>query len=119
MNRLKILYLRVPSIDGLVGIKAKHTHAIIALDIGELKIICEGRNSFLATSGGYVEITNNKVQILAETIEHSDEIDADVFNPGRPKSDSPCEEVPAECARDLSGVVEKEGGILNEPRDIC
>ena len=31
-------YLRIPSLDGLTGIKAKHAPAIIALDIGEIKI---------------------------------------------------------------------------------
>ena len=55
-----VSYARCPGVDGLFGIMKGHVKGIIALDIGELKIICEGRNSFLATSGGYVEITNNK-----------------------------------------------------------
>ena len=33
-----ISYLRIPSLDGLTGIKAKHATAIIALTIGEIKI---------------------------------------------------------------------------------
>ena len=35
----QVSYVRAPSIDGLVGIQARHAHAIIALDIGEIKII--------------------------------------------------------------------------------
>ena len=77
LDKGQVEYLRAPSTDGLFGIMKGHTKGIIALDIGELKIICGGKKSFLATSGGYVEISNNKVQILAETIEHSDEIDTD------------------------------------------
>ena len=36
-----VSYLRIPSLDGLLGIQANHAKAIIGLDIGEIKIhIC-------------------------------------------------------------------------------
>ena len=50
-------YLRVPSIDGLIGIQSKHANAIIALDIGEIKISdANGKNTYYATSGGFADI---------------------------------------------------------------
>ena len=68
-------YLRIPSLDGLTGIKAKHAPAIIALDIGELKIETKNGAEWYATSGGFVEITDEKVELLLESIEKSNEID--------------------------------------------
>lgn len=77
LNKGQVEYLRAPSTDGLFGVLPGHTKSMIALDIGELKITSEGKDHFLSTSGGYAEITGDTVQILAETVEQSDEIDTD------------------------------------------
>lgn len=77
LDKGQVEYLRAPSTDGLFGVLPGHTKSMIALDIGELKITSEGEDYYLSTSGGYAEITGDKVQILAETVEQSDEIDTD------------------------------------------
>ena len=64
-----VTYLRVPSMDGLVGIQARHTIAIIGLDIGEIKITLNGKNIYYSTSGGFIDINTESVQLLIETIE--------------------------------------------------
>ena len=70
-----ISYLRIPSLDGLTGIQAKHANAIIALDVGEIKITINGKNQYFSTSGGFSDIKPEGVQLLLETIEKSDDID--------------------------------------------
>ena len=71
----QVSYVRVPSIDGLVGIQARHAHAIIALDIGEIKIIDQnGKTKYFATSGGFVDVKPEGVQLLLETFELANEI---------------------------------------------
>ena len=64
-----VSYLRIPSIDGLIGIQAKHTQAIIGLDIGEIKITKDGVTNMYATSGGFADIKKEGVQLLVETLE--------------------------------------------------
>ena len=71
----KITYLRVPSIDGLLGIKARHATAIIALDIGEIKIVIDGKMRYFTTSGGFSDIRPEGVQLLLETVEEKSSID--------------------------------------------
>jgi len=71
----KITYLRVPSIDGLLGIQAKHATAIIALDIGEIKMVVDGKTKYFATSGGFSDIRPEGVQLLLETVEEKISID--------------------------------------------
>ncbi len=68
-------YVRIPSLDGLLGIQAKHTQAIIGLEIGEVRITQNGKNYFYATSGGFADIANEGVQLLLETAEEASVMD--------------------------------------------
>ena len=70
-----VSYLRVPALDGLLGIKAKHASSIIAIDIGEIKVKTENDMLYFSTSGGYTDIKSEGVQLLLETLESFDEID--------------------------------------------
>tara|TARA_B100000029_G_scaffold512622_1_gene609794 strand:- start:1749 stop:2165 length:417 start_codon:yes stop_codon:yes gene_type:complete len=72
-----ISYLRVPSLDGLLGIQANHAKAIIGLDIGEIKINKDGQSTVFATSGGFVDVAKEGVQLLLETVELSNHINKD------------------------------------------
>ncbi len=54
---------------------ANHQEAIIALGIGEIKVTQNGKDHFLATSGGFIEISKEKVALLLETFERAEEID--------------------------------------------
>tara|TARA_B100001167_G_scaffold35222_2_gene19557 strand:- start:240 stop:530 length:291 start_codon:yes stop_codon:yes gene_type:complete len=53
-----------------------HTDALFALSIGEIKVAKDGNMSYLSTSGGYAEVTREKVQLLLETVEEAQGIDA-------------------------------------------
>ena len=71
----KVSYLRVPSLDGLTGIQARHANAIIALGVGEIKITLDGKNQYFSTSGGFTDVKPESVQLLLETIEQTSSID--------------------------------------------
>ena len=70
-----ISYLRIPGLDGLIGIEANHANAIIALDIGEIKINFDEKILYFSTSGGFTDIQSKGVQLLLETFEESKNID--------------------------------------------
>jgi len=65
----------VPGIDGELGILPHHTRLISALGIGELRIKKAGTEQVLLISGGFVEVRGDKVVVMADLAEHSDEID--------------------------------------------
>ncbi len=73
----QVEYMRCPGLDGSFGVMANHREAIIALGVGEIKVTQNGKEHFLATSGGFVEVTKEKVELLLETYELADEIDTD------------------------------------------
>ena len=54
---------------------AGHRDAIIALSLGEIKVSKDNSDLIYATSGGFAEITGNKVELLVETIEKAESID--------------------------------------------
>ena len=70
----EISYIRAPGLDGLLGIQANHANAIIAFDIGEIKIDINKKTLYFSTSGGYADIQSKGVQLLLETIELSNDI---------------------------------------------
>ncbi len=66
----------VPGNKGTFQVLYNHAPIISSLDIGEIKIIEEnGKPAIFATSGGTIEVSNNKIIILAESFERADEID--------------------------------------------
>ena len=71
----QVEYVRCPGLDGSFGVMANHREAIIALGVGEIKVTKNGKDHFLATSGGFAEITKEKVELLLESYEQAEEID--------------------------------------------
>ena len=75
LNQENVNYIRCPGIDGSFGIMKKHRQGVIALDVGEIKIDANGYTDWYATSGGFVEIGSDKIELLLESVEKSNEID--------------------------------------------
>jgi F-type H+-transporting ATPase subunit epsilon len=65
----------VPGIDGQLGILPHHTPLITALGVGELKVRQGGTEQIFGVSGGFVEVRPDRVVVMADLAEHSDEID--------------------------------------------
>ncbi len=65
----------VPGIDGQLGILPHHAPLITALGIGELKVRAGGEEQIFGVSGGFVEVGPDRVVVMADLAERSDEID--------------------------------------------
>ena len=74
-NYSEVEYLRAPSIEGLFGVLPGHISSIIALDVGEVKIISNNKSMHFAISGGFADINKDKVILVLETAEESSNID--------------------------------------------
>ncbi len=71
----QVNYVGAESLDGQFGIMAKHTPATIALGIGEIKVVKDGKETFYATNGGFADIQKESVLLLVETAEKVSDID--------------------------------------------
>ena len=64
-----------PGIEGDLGILPGHAALMTMLRPGELMIRKDGEDEHLVITGGFVEVLNNQVTILADACERSTEID--------------------------------------------
>ena len=76
----KVEYLRAPSLEGLFGVMPGHVASIINLDIGEVKVLSNNKEDYFAISGGFAQVSKDKVSLLVESIELKYEIDKDRSN---------------------------------------
>ncbi|HKP69283.1 MAG TPA: F0F1 ATP synthase subunit epsilon [Pyrinomonadaceae bacterium] len=66
----------VPTASGEAGILPNHAPLVSALKPGILSYSNKGTVDRLAVSGGFVEISSNKVSVLTDSAESADDIDA-------------------------------------------
>ena len=71
----QVNYVRAESPDGQFGIMSHHTAATIALGIGEVKVVKNGKEYYYATTGGFADIQPESVLLLLETAELVTDID--------------------------------------------
>jgi len=64
-----------PSVEGYFEILKNHTPFLSILKTGKIVITQDGVKKCFAISSGFVEVLNNRVTVLAETAESSENID--------------------------------------------
>ena len=91
----------VPGRNGQLGILPHHTPLISSLGVGELRIKKGGSEESMLISGGFVEVRPDKVIVMADLAEHSDEIDEAKAVEARKRAESELEQTkdPVDIAR--------------------
>src|SRR6266581_1354450 len=64
-----------PGSEGQLGILPRHAALLTTLQAGAMRIKLGGAEEPLFVSGGFLEVSNNQVTVLADTAEHAEEID--------------------------------------------
>ena len=64
-----------PGSEGRLGILPRHAALLTTLAVGELVVKLGGTEEPLFVSGGFLEVNNNTVTVLADTAENAEEID--------------------------------------------
>ncbi len=67
--------LVAPSVDGQVTILPRHAPLLTILDPGIVLVRRDGVDEVLVVSGGFLQVQENRVTILADASERSDEVD--------------------------------------------
>lgn len=70
-----VRFVVVPGVMGELGILPDHAPLMSALKIGVMKVQQEGKTFKMAISGGFVEVRNSRVTILADSAEKAEDID--------------------------------------------
>ncbi len=77
----------VPTASGEVGILENHAPLISALKAGILSYSKAGATERMMIAGGFLEVSQNNVSVLADTAERADEIDIEAAKAERESSE--------------------------------
>ena len=69
--------VNAPGADGDFGVLANHAALLSTIKIGSLTYTHDNTNEMLMVSGGFCEVSNNKITFLVESAERGAEIDVD------------------------------------------
>lgn len=70
--------VRAPGVQGSFEVLNNHAPMIAAFGVGPIRVTtAAGEEIFYATSGGFLEVLDNHVNVLAETAEPGSDIDVD------------------------------------------
>src|SRR5712664_1329163 len=75
-----------PGVDGDMGILPRHAALLTSLKTGEMRIKLGDEEDAIFISGGFLEVSNDNVTVLADVAEHSEEIDASRADSARQKA---------------------------------
>jgi F-type H+-transporting ATPase subunit epsilon len=69
--------VRAPGVQGGFGIRLNHAPFMSALEPGRLTYVQAGQEHHFAIGGGFLQVADNKVVVLADTAEAAAEIDVE------------------------------------------
>ncbi len=67
----------VPALDGLLGVLPRHAPLVTGIKTGVVKIKKDGKEFFISTSGGIMEVQLDQINLVISTAELPEEIDVE------------------------------------------
>jgi F-type H+-transporting ATPase subunit epsilon len=100
----------LPTPNGEIGILANHIPLVSLLSAGEIRVKKGDDVTYMAVSGGFIEVRPDKVIVLADTAERAEEIDEAKAEEARKKAQELSKEKRADVREfaALSAKIEKE-----------
>jgi F-type H+-transporting ATPase subunit epsilon len=88
MVRQEADMVEAPGTAGEFGVLPGHAAFLSTLDHGEIRFTAEGKTRFIAASGGFAEVLDNKVTLLLATAEFGEEIDLERARRAKERAES-------------------------------
>jgi F-type H+-transporting ATPase subunit epsilon len=75
LAREQVTEVQIPGTNGYMGILPGHAPLIGLLGIGTLTYVVGGQKRYMAVHGGFLEVAEDHVRVLADAAERREEID--------------------------------------------
>jgi F-type H+-transporting ATPase subunit epsilon len=85
-----------PGVEGQMGILPSHAPLLTTLQPGELVVRKDGEETAMFVSGGFLEIMQDRVTVLADVAERAEEIDVSRAEEAKRRAEERLKERPAE-----------------------
>lgn len=100
--------VRAPGVEGSFEVLHNHAPMIAAFEIGPLFVTeADGDKIIFATSGGFLEVLENNVTVLAETAEPASKIDVDRAREAEEKAIEALKHAPVEERAEYEAALER------------
>jgi len=96
--REKVDVLEAKGELGEFGVLPGHIQFLTTVDIGEVRYIKDGKTYYIATSGGFAEVVNDKILMLLETAELAHEIDVERAQVAKERAETALKEISIDTA---------------------
>ena len=83
----EVEYVGAPGYEGEFGILPNHIPFLTALQVGNLYYKANGKTFYVFVAGGFAEVSDNKVTIMAEIAEQATEIDVERARKARERAE--------------------------------
>lgn len=88
LERDDVTKLVVPAAEGQITILPNHAALMSSLAVGEMVVHTEGGEAIpLAIHGGFIQVVNNEISVLADAAERADEIDVERAEAARQRAE--------------------------------
>jgi F-type H+-transporting ATPase subunit epsilon len=77
----------VPAFEGYLGVLPNHAPLITQLGVGVVTYKVDGKAKKMAITGGFMEVTDNKMVILADNAELAEDIDIERANAAKERAE--------------------------------
>jgi len=84
-----------PGMDGEVGIMPLHTPLVTPLKIGELRVKHGDDQDYIAVAGGYLEVREDVLTVLADDAEIASQIDVEAVERAKAEAEKEVQEAQA------------------------
>ena len=85
-----------PGVEGQLGILPNHASLLTMLQPGELVVRKEGEETEMFVSGGFLEVMQNRVTLLADVAERAEEIDVARAEEAKRRAEEQIKQAPPE-----------------------
>src|SRR5205085_12448320 len=97
-----------PGSEGRLGILPRHAALLTTLAPGALRVQLGGAEEDIFVGGGFLEVSNDNVTVLADTAEHAEEIDQARAEEARRRAQERLEQAQSDVERaELVGALEQ------------
>jgi F-type H+-transporting ATPase subunit epsilon len=100
-----------PGSEGQLGILPRHAPLLTTLDLGEMRIRRGGVDEGLFVAGGFLEVNNNVVTVLADDAERAEEIDIEHAEEARKRAQALLEQKGITADAESSALAEVERAL--------
>jgi F-type H+-transporting ATPase subunit epsilon len=86
---------------GEFGVLPGHVKFLTKIGIGEMRYLKDGKTKYIATSGGFGEVVEDKVTFLVETAEFAEEIDLERAKQAKERAESTLKDISEDTTEDI------------------